>query len=267
MAAILPPGRLAFAVDHHRYFRASAGIGRQNQAIRGQKHCGWVLDLRIGRYFSMKSKGTRLALMGVLALAISVTVGLVSGSVADAKKKKSKRSFTITKTAPTIIPGAPGPAVAVVKVPIGTVGKKIAKGKVVSLNGATVTTTFTGSPGFASSIGEVDLIGPSGRQAFLTNPLGNGSNTETSSGPLTETPNSSASFCVPSTPAPPPPCPDPDRALGPPYSGTIGNEALLNFSGSAAVGTWFIKVIRGAGANPITLGAVKVTGGLITKPQ
>jgi hypothetical protein len=216
----------------------------------------------------MKSKRSRFALLGVLALALSVTVGLVSGSVADAKKKKkSKRSFTITKTAPTVIPGAPGPAVAVVKVPIGTLGKKIAKGKVVSLNGVNVTTTFTGSAGFASNIGEVDLIGPSGRQAFLTNPIGDGSNSETVSGPLTETPNSTAGVCVPDTPPPPPPCADPDNFLGPPYAGTIGNESLLNFSGSAAKGTWFIKVIRGAGTDPITLGAVKVTGGLIAKPR
>jgi hypothetical protein len=215
----------------------------------------------------MKSKRSRIALLGALALVLSVTVGLVSGSVADAKKKKSKRSFTITKTAPTTIPGAPGPSVAVVKVPIGTIGKKIAKGKVISLNGVNATTTFSGSPGFASNIDEVQLIGPSGRTAELVNPIGNGSNSETVSGPLTETPNSAVGFCVPSGTPPPPPCADPDNTLGPPYAGTIGNEGLLNFSGSAAVGTWFIKVVRGAGANPITLGTVSVTGGLITKPR
>jgi hypothetical protein len=214
----------------------------------------------------MKSKRSRLALVGALALAISVTVGLVSGSVADAKKK-SKRSFTIANTAATVIPGAPGPAVAVVKTPIGTIGKKIAKGKVVSLNGVDVTTTFSGSPGFASQIDSVQLIGPSGRVAFLTNPIGNGANTETSSGPLTETPNSAIGVCVPDASPPPPPCPDPDNILGPPYAGTIGNTDLLNFSGSAAVGTWFIKVVRGMGTEPITLNSVKVTGGLITKPQ
>ena len=216
----------------------------------------------------MKSKRTRLALMGVLALAISVTVGLVSGSVADAKKKtKSKRSFTIARTAPTTLPGAPGPTVVVAKIPIGTLGKKIAKGKVVSLNGVTATTTFSGSPGFASNIGEVDVIAPSGRVAPLRNPIGNGSNSETVSGPLTETPNSVRDVCVPGTPAPPPPCADPDATLLPPYAGTIGNESLLNFSGSAAKGTWYLKVFRGGGTDPITVGAIKVTGGLITKPQ
>jgi hypothetical protein len=215
----------------------------------------------------MKRKGSRIALMGVLALVLSVTVGLVSGSVADAKKKKSKRSFTVTKTAATVIPGAPGPAEVVVKVPIGTVGAKIAKGKVVSLNGVNVTTTFTGSPGFASNIDGVQLIGPSGRTAFLSNPFGNGTNTETVSGPLTETPNSATNVCIPDASPPPPPCTDPDSTLGPPYAGTIGNTSLLNLSGSNATGTWFIKVFRGAGMDPITLGAVNVTGGLITKPQ
>jgi hypothetical protein len=215
----------------------------------------------------MKSKRSRFALLGVLALALSVTVGLVSGSVADAKKKKSKRSFTITKTAPTTIPSAAGPGEVVVKVPIGTVGKKIAKGKVVSLNGVTATTTLTGSPGFASNVDEVDLIGPTGRVGFLRNPIGNGSNSETVSGPLTETPNSATNICVPDAAPPPPPCSDPDSTLLPPYAGTIGNTSLLNFSGSGATGTWFIKVFRGSGTDPITLGTVKVTGGLIAKPQ
>jgi hypothetical protein len=215
----------------------------------------------------MKSKATRLALLGVLALALSVTVGLVSGGVAEAKKK-SKRSFTVSKTAPTIIPGAPGPAVAVAKVPIGTLGKKVGKGKVVSLNGVNVTSFFSGSPGFADNV-SAELIGPSGRATGLTNPIPNnigGGNNETTSGPLTETPNSAIGVCIPDTPAPPPPCTDPDSILGPPYAGTVGNEGLLNFSGSGATGTWFVTVFN-AGVNPVTLNSISVTGGLITKPQ
>jgi hypothetical protein len=216
---------------------------------------------------SMRSRRSRLALLGFLALALSLTAGLVSGSVADAKKKKSKRSFTITKTAATVIPGATGPTDTFVKVPIGTVGKKVAKGKVVSLNGVNVTTTFSGSAGFASDIDFVELIGPSGRFAFLSNPIGNGTNSETVSGPLTETPNSATQPCVPNNTPPPPPCAEPDRTLGPPYIGTIGNEGLLNFIGSNPRGTWFIVVDRGTGVDPITMGTVKVTGGLIAKPR
>src|SRR5260370_11317241 len=46
-----------------------------------------------------------LAVVGVLALTLSVTVGLVSGSVADAKKKKKKSgTVTVSKTTPTSIP-------------------------------------------------------------------------------------------------------------------------------------------------------------------
>jgi hypothetical protein len=216
----------------------------------------------------MRNRKSRLTLIGVLALAMTVTVGLVSGSVADAKKKKSKRSFTVTKTTPTVVPGASGPGSVEVKIPIGTVGKKIAKGKVISLNGLIVTTTFSGSAGFADDV-FASVQGPSGRQAGLVNPLPNsfgGGNNETSSGPLTETPNSAVSACVPDTPPPPPPCTDPDSTLGPPYVGTVGNESLLNFSGSSARGTFFLKV-GNAGADPVTVGAVTVTGGLITKPQ
>jgi hypothetical protein len=215
----------------------------------------------------MKSRRSRLALVGVLALAISVTVGLLSGSVADAKKKKGGggRSFTVSKTAPTVVPPAPSPTgVAVAKIPIGVVGGKSTKGKVISLNGVNVTTTIAGSPGFASNVG-VELDGPSGRTAGLANPFGNGANTETSSGPLTESPNAPFNVCVPSNTPPPPPCPDPDAIVGPPYIGTIGNEALLNFSGSGPRGTWFIKV-GNAGLTPVTVGTVTVTGGLILKP-
>ena len=215
----------------------------------------------------MKGKGNRLALLGVLALALSVTVGLVSGGVADAKKK-SKRSFTISKTTPTVVPGSPGPETAVAKIPIGDLGKKVGKGKVVSLNGVTVTTAFSGSAGFADNVG-TELIGPGGRMSDLINPIPNnvgGGNNETTSGPLTETPNSATGVCVPDTPAPPPPCSDPDNTLGPPYIGTVGNQGLLNFIGSGPVGTWFLKVFNN-GADPVTVSSVKVTGGLITKPQ
>jgi hypothetical protein len=213
----------------------------------------------------MKSRRSRLALVGVLALALSVTVGLVSGGVADAKK--SKKSFTVSKNAATTVPGQPGPGAAVAKIAIGDVGKKVAKGKVVSLNGVDVTTTFSGTAGFADGVIAV-VIGPSGRNATLVNPLPNqsgGGNNETISGPLTETPNSSTQACIPDNTPPPPPCSDPDATLLPPYAGTVGNEGLLNFSGSRATGTWFLKVFN-FNAEPITVNSVKVTGGLITKP-
>ena len=217
----------------------------------------------------MKSKRSRLALMGVMALTLSVTVGLVSGSVADAKKKgggKSRKSFTVANAAPTVVPPAPSATQdAVAKIPIGTVGGRAVKGKVIGLNGVNVTTSFTGAAGFASDV-FAELIGPSGRTIDVINPIGNGANTETSSGPLLETPNSSVGPCVPSATPPPPPCSDPDDILGPPYAGAIGNIGLQLFAGSGPAGTWFLKVFNGSLANPVTVGPATVTGSLILKP-
>jgi hypothetical protein len=215
----------------------------------------------------MKNRRSRLALMGALTLALALTVGLVSGSAADAKKK-NKRSFTVTRTAPAVVPGAPGPGEAVLKIPIGDVGKKVGKGKVVSLNGVNVTTTFSGSAGFADNVSAM-LQAPSGRQAGLINPVPNRTgpgNNETVSGPLTETPNSTVAVCVPDNNPPPPPCTDPDNTLGPPYAGFVGNESLLNFSGGSVVGTWILKVTN-SGAAPVAVNSVSVTGGLMTKPR
>jgi hypothetical protein len=218
----------------------------------------------------MRNKRSRLTLVGVLALAITVTVGLLSGGVADAakKKKKGKRSFTVSKTVPTLVPGAPNPGGVALKFPIGTVGKKVAKGKVVSLNGVNVTSLMTGGPGFAGGAIAV-LVGPTGRNATLVNPVPNRlelGNNETTSGPLTETPNSAVNLCIPDETPPPPPCTDPDATLGPPYAGTVGNQGLLDLSGSSPRGTWFLKVIN-FNPEPVTVNSVSVTGGLITKPQ
>jgi hypothetical protein len=217
----------------------------------------------------MKSKRSRLALVGVLALAISVTVGLVSGNVADAKKKKKgAKSFTISKTTPTAIPArstASSP-LTFVKVPIGTVGGKKLKNKIIGFSTVSVTTTFNGDPGFADSI-QATVISPVGRTSSLTNPTRN-SNTpapsETVSGPTTETPNSSTLVCIPQTTAPAqPPCADPDATLGPPYAGTIGNTSLAAFEGTKPQGTWFVKLRNTSTTTNATLSSITVNGELI----
>ena len=53
----------------------------------------------------MQKKRSRLALTGMLALALSVTVGLLVGP-AEAAKKKGKKGGTVSvsRTAPTAIP-------------------------------------------------------------------------------------------------------------------------------------------------------------------
>jgi hypothetical protein len=213
----------------------------------------------------MKVKKSRLVSIGVLALVLSVTVGLLSGSVADAKKKKKgSKSFTITKTVPTAIPLATPTTTGYVKVPIGTLASSKYKGKIVSLRGISVTTTFTGDPGFAGSIGAT-LIGPSGRTSSINSPFSNKfpTPTETSSGPTTETPNSPTQTCTPTTPAPPPPCANPDATLGPPYIGTIGNIGLLVHSGISPAGTWIIRLSDSSTTLHASLSSITVTGSLV----
>src|SRR5262245_57246067 len=135
----------------------------------------------------MNSRRSRLALMGALALVLSVTVGLVSGSVADAKKKKKKsgaNSVTVSQATPTAIPAGIAPSVSsagklgFASVPL-TVGKK-AKGKVVGWDSATLTTTFTGSSPTALTNVFMELSAPNGRtvgtdfESTLINPIGDG---------------------------------------------------------------------------------------------
>jgi hypothetical protein len=214
----------------------------------------------------MKNKKSRLVGIGILALILSVTVGLVSGSVADAKKKKkTTKSFTITKTTPTAIPLASTPTTtSYIKIPIGSISGKKYKGKIISFRGISVTTTFTGDAGFANGIGAT-LIGPTGRTANISSPFSNKfpSPTETSSGPTTETPNSPTQTCTPQTPSPPPPCANPDATLGPPYAGTIGNIALLAESGVSPVGTWTLRVFNTSNTLHATLNSITVTGDLV----
>jgi hypothetical protein len=178
----------------------------------------------------MKTRRSRLALVGVLALASCMAVGLVSGSVADAKKKgkgkgKGGSSVTVSRTTATTVPPSvdqppgctqfavpnpnpcTGPQIrSFVSVPLA-VGKK-AKGKVVSPDSVSVTFTLTGDPkrpgppttfpvpqtdipAGASSL-ELSLTAPNGRTIALENtPDPNA----TTIGPLTETPDSPFTFC------------------------------------------------------------------------
>jgi hypothetical protein len=254
---------------------AHAGIESRLQAGKA-----WITNMRPGRagmtrpatevkreVSEMKIKKSRLATMGVLALVLSVTVGLLSGSVADAKKKKKKTAttFTVTKTTPTAIPLSSPTAPGVIKIPIGTIAGKKFKNKIVSFRGISVTTTWTGDSGFANGI-NASLIGPTGRETGISAPFPNlsgGPPTETSSGPTTETPNSPSNVCVPDLTPPPPPCNDPDDTLGPPYAGTIGNLTLLAQSGASPVGTWTLKVFHFSTTVNAQLASITVTGNLV----
>lgn len=229
----------------------------------------------------MKRRKSRLALLGVLALAISVTVGLASGSVADAKKGKKKKKGGNTVTLNVGTTGIP-PAIAsspaaegkagFVSIPLN-VGKK-AKGKVVGWDTLTVTSTFTGSTGAAlGSIG-ADVVAPNGRTEGLISPVSDAflqtdPNTgNVTSGPLTETPNSANSLCL-RDPGPPanPPCFFQDQVVNPPnYAGFIGNEGLEGFGGVPARGTWQLRLFNSSGTTTAILNGAVIQMTLKTAP-
>jgi hypothetical protein len=226
----------------------------------------------------MKGRRSRLALMGVLTLAIALTVGLVSGSVADAKKKKKKKSAgQVSVSAPATpipaatesTPQAEGKA-GFVSIPL-VVGKK-AKGMVVGWDSLTVTSTFTGSANNALQFISAELTAPNGRTVGLINPVSDFFNTgptggNTTSGPLTETPDSPANICL-ADPGPPPnpPCFNPESTVGPPYAGTVGNGGLEAFGGVPAKGTWTLKLFNGSATTTGALTSATITMTLKTAP-
>ena len=167
----------------------------------------------------MKSKHSRFALVGLLTLAISVTVGLVAGSVADAKKKSTKnKTAVVSKTVNAAIPDhvAGGtPRDGELDVPL-SVGKKF-KGKVVGADGVSVTFQTTGDS--ANSAGDLNIyvVSPKGR---LVQPFPNlGTIGGQSVGPLTLSPNSTVGICNAATP----PCANPLQTLNRPFVGTAGD--------------------------------------------
>ncbi|HKH41606.1 MAG TPA: hypothetical protein VKA41_07090 [Solirubrobacterales bacterium] len=219
----------------------------------------------------IKPKRSRFALLGVLALALCVTVGLMAGA-ADAKKKgkkkKGAKQVTVSKTAPTDIPPASATQNSLTSVPL-VVGKK-AKGKVVSGNSVKVTFSVT-EPGFtgAPDSGDTGHLGiavqsPSGRQVFVDYPDDHNIG---AIGPVTISPDSSVQPCEPSLTPPPPPCSFPNATLGPPYAGTMGDVDLAFFTGVAARGTWHVNVFNEMDDKSFTLGPVSLNIGLQSVPK
>lgn len=194
----------------------------------------------------MKQRRSRLALLGVMALALCVTLGLMAGA-ADAKKKgkkKGAKKVTVSKTTPTPIPGATADQGTVTEVPL-TVGKK-AKKKVVAPDSVAVTVKLSGPvpPPNDGNLGHLGLAvsAPNGRRVFFDYPDDHNASVI---GPLTVSANSSADPCIPSLTPPPPPCFFASETVGPPYAGTIGDPALALFSGIGAKGTWTFRVFNG----------------------
>ena len=218
----------------------------------------------------MKARRPRLAPLGVLALALCVTLGLMAAA-ADAKKKgkkKSAKQVTVSRTTPTPIPAGDSTdeVAGVASIPLN-VGKK-AKGKVVKK----VAVTYQASdPAGALDDLEFKLIAPNGRRLFVDNPsafFGIG-DTLAVIGPLTTTPDSPVGYCFPNPTPPPAGCPagDPDNTLGPPFAGTAGDVDLALFSGAGARGTWTFKALNFSTASTHVLDSVRVQIGLQSAPK
>ena len=193
----------------------------------------------------MARKRSRLALAGVLALALSVTVGLVPIGAAEAakdgasaakkkKKKKRKKGNTITVSAgPTpIVQGTPQ-AWGLTRIPL-PVGKQ-GKGKVVAPNSVAITiTASTPAPGGLNDQFYF-LSDPNG----LTVPLGApGSQGTSFLGPITFTPDSPNQLCLM------PPCPNPLQNVGPPgFTGEVGVHELGLYTFRQVRGPWVLSVL------------------------
>jgi hypothetical protein len=222
----------------------------------------------------MKRRTSRWALLGVMALAVCVTLGLLVGA-ADAKKgkgkkKKGAKQVTVSKITPTPIPaGDDTNQVAGVAVVPLTIGKK-AKGKVVNTNDLSLTYQLIDPNG---SLNDVDLkvVAPNGRGVFLDNPAQffTDGNTLTTVGPLTLTPNSSTDYCFPNPTPPPAGCPagDPDANLAPPFAGTARDFDLEHFAGVGAKGTWTVKALNYSVETSHVLNSISLHFGLVSAPK
>jgi subtilisin-like proprotein convertase family protein len=180
-----------------------------------------------------------MALLGVLALALSVTVGLSAG-VAEAKKKKAKVGGTvdITQTVNGAIPDATATTFGTLQSNIAVAGKKFKGSKIRDVN-VTVQTQATGGATPADNL-RFRLTAPDGTTTWL---VGSGFLAGTSVGPLTfddETPVNIGGL---------PPAPD-STTLVAPYAGTaqphcfsaFGGCELGNMDNGSASGTWTLRV-------------------------
>jgi hypothetical protein len=182
----------------------------------------------------------RFALLGVLALALSVTVGLTAGAAEAQKKKKKKVGGTadITQTLNAAIPDATATSFGTLQSSITVGGKKFKKTKIRDVN-VTVQTQATGGATPADNL-RFRLTAPDGTTTWL---VGAGFLSGTSVGPLTfddETPVNLGGA---------PPAPDATTLVAP-YNGTaqphcfsaLGGCALGDMDNGSAPGTWTLRV-------------------------
>jgi subtilisin-like proprotein convertase family protein len=197
----------------------------------------------------------RLAILGVMALALCAVVGLTLGASAEAKKKHKKHKavpvFAATAAPNAAIPDAPpsGPSTPV-RSTISVVGKAF-KGKVVGDVNVTGLQA-TGDVTDAVNDLEFKLTAPNGRTiAVISNGIG-----DQFIGPLTIDDQSPVSICDSDTLI----CEDPSSTLIRPFAGTAnelflgnaGTGGLKAFKGVPMQGAWTMTVFDDDGIQTST---------------
>jgi len=206
----------------------------------------------------------RLALLGILALAFSVTAGLAVADTAAAKKKKNKNpggTVDITMPVNAQVPDASGtfPNVknGVLTSTINVPSAKPFIGTVIRDVNVTVQTTGstpgTGTPPVGGSASQLDfrVTAPNGTTSWLFGAEAGSSVSGASIGPLTiddETPTQ-----LTRTP------PADSTQLGPPFNGTaqpdpftsLGPAALWIMDGGPATGAWTLRVYDVIAPSPV----------------
>jgi hypothetical protein len=184
----------------------------------------------------------RMAVLGILALALVTALGMTLGSSAEAKKKKKGPTVFQASVSPNAaIPddNPTGPSTPLTSTI--TVGKKF-KGRQVADVNVTGLQTTGNVDGAADDLG-FKLTAPNGRTVRLVTPGNLGG---TSIGPLTIDDQSPVSICDSTTPT----CEDPSSTLVQPFAGTA-NELSLGSGGTGGLkafrlvfmkGTWTLTV-------------------------
>lgn len=195
----------------------------------------------------MSKAKARFALVGVLALALSVTAGLAV--TADAAKKKKKKTPSVAKLTKAVNAAVPddvagdGPHPALLSTQ--TISKKF-KGKVVGDVNVTFRTTGD-AVGSANDL-KVRISAPNGRTVQLYNGIGG---SIASIGPLTLDDDTRTLMCNDDVLS----CEDPDATLLQPFAGrAAGDEEgyveLARLNGVPMRGNWTLTVFddgNGAG--------------------
>ena len=191
----------------------------------------------------MRSKRSRLALVGVLALALCATMGITAGA-AEAKKKVNR---TCQATAIPDAIATPGPDIwgqTVCELKLGKKFKGLQVGRVELRN-----ISFTGTEPGAIDDTVMRLQSPQGNVEPVIRPF-TGAPPLTAIGPYTAKQNTNITACSG------PPCGDPFATATPPYANVaIQDTGFHEFIGDRVKGSWRLFLFdtdSGGGTSTLT---------------